>query len=285
VYDAFAEGLVMRIGMRFLGLISTVACVAACSAEGMMAETDGETDTDTDTDALSDSLTSASMTTSPSTTAGSTMSGTTSPTTTMTVTTDEPTTGTTMEPPTTTMTGEETGCPPGTANCPCDVGSECEGDLLCVEGTCVEEPPCDEPDEEPNDSFEEAIEIGAIECSMEYDTVEGALAGTDADFYSFSQEGICFDPGPQALVEAEEDVRVCVYMQCEGEDQGSVNCGQQEDDTYDDLSGCCGTNEAHLDNPGCPGIPLPRVPTGYFIRVISADESACITYTLSYRIE
>ena len=277
----------MRIGMRFLGLISTVACVAACSAEGMMADTDGDTDTDTDTDAVSDSLTGATVTSSPTTTAGSTMSGTSSPTTTMTATTDEPTTSSTTEPPTTTMAEEETGCAPGTADCPCDVGSECEGDLFCVEGTCVEEVPCDEPDEEPNDAFEEAIELGAIECSMEYDTVEGALAGTDADFYSLAEApgGFCFDSAPQAVVEADEDVRVCVYMQCDGEDQGSVNCMDQEDDTYEELNGCCATNEAELFNPSCPGFPVPTEPAGYFVRVISADESACIAYTLSYRIE
>jgi hypothetical protein len=279
VYDARVEGLAMRIAVRLLGLWAC-SVAAACSAVGTMGETDGDTDTDTDTDSVGSTVTLSTMSTQTTTDGAPTMTG--GSTMTSPVTTDEPTTGTTMDPGTT----EDTGCTPGAEGCPCDVGSTCEGDLQCVDGTCVGRAACDQPDEEPNDSFEEAIDLGSIMCSMEYEMVEGALDGTDADFYAlaYADGGFCvFEPNPEALVTADQDVRVCVYIDC-GEDGTNVTCGDQEADTFDDLDGCCDTNEANVGG-GCEGVVFPPEPSGYFIRVISAEEDACIPYELSYRFQ
>jgi hypothetical protein len=194
---------------------------------------------------------------------------------------------TTVDPSETTMVEETTGCPPGTEGCPCDVGSTCEGELVCADGTCEAQGACDQPDAEPNDSLEEAIDLGEVVCSMEYATTEGALDGLDADFYRMvrGEGGFCLDPNAQALVMADQDVRVCVYMEC-GDETGDVFCGgEQEDDTFDGLNGCCATNEAQVLGGSCPGFPIPPEPSAFFIRVSSADEMACIPYELSYRFD
>jgi hypothetical protein len=184
-------------------------------------------------------------------------------------------------------TDEDTGCAPGTEGCPCDIGSTCEGELQCVDGTCVAELPCEEPETEPNNSYDEAIDLGAVPCDPDFMSTEGALNGTDADFYTLS-EGPggaigCFDPDPQVDVEADQDVRVCVYIACD-DGTNDVGCGgEQEDDTYEDLNGCCNTNAARLFNAGCPGFPVAPDPV-FYVRVISAEE-VCIPYVLNYRME
>ncbi len=275
----------MRLGIRFLGLVSSVAWLAACSADGTMADTDGDTDTDTDTDPVTTmGVTLSSTTASPTTTAGNTMSGSGPQTTTITSTTDNTGSSTTDASSGTTMVEEETGCTPGTEGCPCDVGSTCEGELVCVDGTCEAPAACDQLDEEPNDGFDEAIDLGAVMCSMEYATADGTLDGLDADFYTLTEGqggGFCLDPDPQVTVMADQDVRVCIYMACDDGTNELFCGGSQEADTFDELNGCCATNGARLFSAGC-GFVFPPDPV-FYIRVSSADEEACIPYEMSYR--
>ena len=191
-------------------------------------------------------------------------------------------------------TSEDTGdCPPGTEDCPCDVGSTCEGDLICVDGVCVAGIPCDEPDEEPNDTIAEAVDLGAIACSQEFDSSDGALAGLDMDVYGFveGESAVlpCFGPDPRLRVDTDEDedIRVCVYLDC-GDDVGTVDCSgfgsdPQEEDTFEDLPGCCAANAVRFHGYDCPGFGGEA--PDFYARVISGDEKVCLPYTLNLRFE
>ena len=89
---------------------------------------------------------------------------------------------------------DEPPCPPGELDCPCDVGSTCEGDLMCEGGVCVAEPACEQPEGEPNDDEASAIDQGELSCGGEPIEIQGAFDGTDMDWYTMVPMGggICF---------------------------------------------------------------------------------------------
>ena len=270
--------------MKFDLLILCVG-LAGCAPVATSEDTDTDTDSDGDTDSAATMPVTTASTMTTASTSASTSAGTMP-------TTDPPTTmdGTgTTDPP---GTSEESGdCPPGTADCPCDIGSTCDGDLICIDGVCVDGIPCEEPDEEPNDTIAEAIELGEIACSADFTPTDGALAGLDMDVYGFLEgDGVvlpCFGPDPIVQVDAEEDVRVCVYLDC-GEEVGTVDCdafGSEplEEDTFEELPGCCADNETRLHGYDCPGFGGEA--PNFYARVISGDEEACLPYTLNLRFD
>lgn len=246
-----------------------------------MADTDG-TETSSGSSGSEGSMTTTMGT---SVTASTSMSTTTNQTTSPTVTTDM----TTMDPDTTdgsmtatdaTTTGE---CPPGDLGCPCDIGSTCSGELLCIDGTCVDELPCDEPEGEPNDDEASAAELDEATCNQMAMTVDGGLSGAESDWFTFHghQDITCgFGVDPQVSVASDGDLAICIFATCD-DGNTSLGCsgGAQESDSPDGVAGCCDQNEVGLNNFDC-GFMVGRDAT-VWVRITSVEE-ACIPYTLSW---
>lgn len=209
---------------------------------------------------------------------GTTSPGSTGPMPTTSATTTNADESSTGDPDTT--AGSTGDCPPGALGCPCDIGSTCDGELLCVEGTCVDMPACDEPEGEPNDDEASAVALQEAQCGAEAMVVSGGFDGAESDWYSYhANDGIaCFD-NPDVAVTSDTDVAVCVYVDCDN-GQTNVNCsgGSQDDVSPDGLDGCCDQNAVGLGDFGCGLSPASAT---IFVRLTSID-AACVPYELSF---
>jgi hypothetical protein len=201
-------------------------------------------------------------------------------TTTMTGTTVDPDSSTTDDPTDDTTDGETGECVPGELDCPCDIGSTCTGDLMCIDGVCVAEPACDEPEGEPNDDEASAVELPDVTCGQPAMMASGAFDGAETDWFMYhAQDAIaCFD-SPDVVVTSDVDVGVCVFVEC---DMGNtnVNCsgGSDEDTSPDGLEGCCDQNEVGLGDFGCQ---LNSANATIWVRIVSLD-AACVPYELAF---
>lgn len=208
---------------------------------------------------------------------GTTSPGSTGPmpTTSATTSADDSSTG---DPDTTAgSTGE---CPPGALGCPCDIGSTCDGELLCVEGTCVDTPACDEPEGEPNDDEASAVALDEVQCGAAAMMAAGAFDGAESDWFSYhANDGIACFENPDVAVTSDTDVAVCLYVDCDN-GQTNVNCsgGSQDDVSPDGLDGCCDQNAVSLGGFDC-GISAANATI--FVRLTSID-AACVPYELSF---
>lgn len=207
--------------------------------------------------------------------------GTTTMTSTTLTTSSDPDSSTTDDPTGDDPTGDTTteGCVPGTEGCPCDIGSSCEGDLLCEDGTCVAEPACDEPEGEPNDDEASAIELETANCGADALDGAGGFDGAETDwFVFFADDAVACFSSPTIEVEAEVDVAVCAFVSCAA-GSTSVTCqgGADESDSPDDLPGCCDQGALDFDfNCGLAGANAD-----IFVRLTSID-AACTPYTFTY---
>jgi hypothetical protein len=257
--------------MRRLVLALT-SCTACGSPSAEMLDTDGSSSGSSGSDSSGDSAASLTSTTAMTTSPGTTGSMTTTSVTTI----DED--SSTGDPDTTAgSTGE---CPPGAVNCPCDIGSTCDGELLCVEGTCVGMPACEEPEGEPNDDEASAVALDEAQCGAAAMMVGGGFDGAESDWFTYhANDGIaCFD-NPDVSVTSDTDVAVCLYVDCDN-GQTNVNCsgGSQDDMSPDGLDGCCDQNALSLGDFGC-GISAKNATI--FVRLTSID-AACLPYELSF---
>ncbi len=180
--------------------------------------------------------------------------------------------------------GDDTGCPPGELDCPCDLGSTCNGELMCVDGTCVAQPACAQPEGEPNDDEASAIDLGQLDCGAEPIVQAGALDGVDLDWYTtVPNDGVvCFSSPTAAAVAADAtDLTVCIYAQC-NMGNTSVGCGfgmgaGMPDTSPDGAEGCCNTGSVDLDSVTCQSFDQSYVA---WVRV-SAAQDQCVDYELT----
>ena len=248
--------------------------VVACGPEGSQST---DTDTETDTDGSDSSgMVMTEGGTMPATTAGPTTAGTTAMPTTAMPTTAVPTTETGPD------TGDTEDCPPGTEGCPCDIGSECNDDLVCVDGVCEAATPCEDTADEPNDDGDSATMLDAAACGGDAGMGSGVIADVDIDFYRFAEAplGICFGVEASARVDADEDLEVCVFLDC-GNMPGTVTCGDNQTGDLDGKPGCCATNEVRLESHDC-GISI--TPPNYIFSVGPGVAGQCTAYDYEYRI-
>ena len=246
-----------------------------------MADTDESSSGSSGTDGTDATTATTASTTVTTTTASTTM--TTDPSTTVTTaptTTPDPDTSTTNDPSDPTTDAETGECIPGELDCPCDIGSTCTDDLVCIDGTCVAEPACDEPEGEPNDDEASAVELPDVTCGADTMTTTGAFDGAESDWFQYhAQDGIACFENPDVVVTSDVDVGVCVFVDCDMGDT-SVNCsgGSDEDTSPDGLAGCCGQNEVGLGDFGCQ---FNQQNATIWVRIISLD-AACVPYELAF---
>lgn len=248
-----------------------------------MADTD-----DTETSSGSSGSEGGMTTVGTSVTAGTSMTTTMNPTTSATATTTATTDMTTMEPDTgdssmTATDGTTTGdCPPGDLGCPCDIGSTCSGELMCIDGTCVDELPCDEPEGEPNDDEASAVELDEATCGAMAMNADAGLAGAESDWFTYhALQGFACPIGvePHVSVQADSDLAVCVFAACDmGETNLGCNGGAQDSDSPDGVAGCCDQNDVSINNLDCG---FNNRDATVWVRVTSVDD-VCMPYTLEF---
>lgn len=241
----------------------------------MMAETDGSSGTGSSGSGDTSSATMTSTTLDPTMTSNATTEP--QPTSTLTTSmTGDPDTSSAGDTAEDTSTGE---CTPGTEGCPCDIGSACEGELLCEAGVCVAVPACAEPDVEPNDDEASAFELEGVNCGVDAQDGAGGFDGAESDWFVFSatDQIACFS-GPTIEVESEIDVAVCAFVSCNA-GSNTVMCGggSDEADSPDGLPGCCNQGSVDLDF----NCTLAAANADIFVRVTSID-AACSPYTFTY---
>ena len=254
-----------------------------CGPAGSSAEdTEGDTEatgTGSSTGGDTPSTMSATNPTAPTTMTAASMSGTGN---------DESTSGPPDPDSTGGVSGSDTasdvGCPPGELDCPCDLGSTCMGDLMCVDGTCVAQPACEQPEGEPNDDEASAVDLGALDCGAEPIVQAGALDGTDLDWYTTQPNPgvVCFNnPSATAVAADGSDLTVCIYAQC-NMGNTSVGCGFGQnagtpDTSPDGAEGCCNTGSATLESVTCQSFDQTY---DAWVRV-SAAQDQCLDYELT----
>lgn len=273
-------------GFWVWGLASIVLAGCPGNDTPEASDTEGETETGTGGDTgETTSGSSASMTSVSSTAAGSaSASGTSTSSTTSTSGVDTGGTGDTGTLDTTAGTG---GCPPGTEDCPCDIGSTCEGDLECLDGTCVGQQACNNPEGEPNDEEADAVELDTATCNEDPIVVDAALEGVEDDWFTFEGQPSmfnCFSGGTPAATATPDQgtLEVCMFIGCTGGDPGNVSfcpMNGQSADSPEGLHGCCGDGGASLGGESCGfqnGDPF------FLVRVHGGEENACTPYELAY---
>lgn len=152
---------------------------------------------------------------------------------------------------------EEPPCPPGAEGCPCDVGSMCDGDLVCEDGVCLPPPSCEPLDVDPHGDESSAIGLGELGCDDNLDLgVAATIEGPQVDWYRFAgnEQGFCGEE-PSASVSADEPLSVCVFIECQNGGDASRDCGGGSVDASspEGRVGCCGENSALITDYGCTG--------------------------------
>lgn len=180
--------------------------------------------------------------------------------------------------------GDSTGCPPGTQDCPC-VDDGCDVPLVCAEGVCAEAVACEQDLLEPNDNEESPTLLGEVDDD---DDDGGSIFGTldgpdDIDWYRYSgNDTLLGNVDPARFVKANGHLRLCKFAECEG------GVGVTEFD-------CPAETEAATSPAGRPGCCAPTgIPLGdanctggidddmqVFIRLDQAEQ-ACVDYELLY---
>lgn len=152
-------------------------------------------------------------------------------------------------------------------------GSSGGGDAVC------------EPDAfELNDTEGDVVDLPDIPMGMIGTTASAMLEGTGAvDWYQYG--GVASANPGQAKVSTPDatDLRVCVYLKCEGGSDPVMDCDGDEPVTSPslDFPGCCGIGQSfptHMCNGAMGGNATVRV------RVSDPlDRGECLPYTLDYR--
>lgn len=260
--------------MSAKGLLVVVAGLAlACGADdaGTGAGTEEVTGTGGSTEGATTSASTSTGTAADPTTIAGGSSGDTGPVADSGSETAEPTTE---------------GCPVGTEGCPCDDGRSCEAGLECsAEGVCEAAAACRALDPEPHGDEATATMLGNVGCDSVVDLgVIGTLDGPETDWYRyFANEGLVLcTERPEATVVAAIDVEVCAYIECLEGNASGVSCagGSSAATSPENRPGCCGQDQARIDDFECGGFLTPKNVNVWVS--IGTSEQACVDYELSY---
>ncbi len=143
-------------------------------------------------------------------------------------------------------------------------------------------PDCGDPSE-PNNSENVATPLMGMEpftdCDDTGGTVSGALDSSDEDWYTYTAEDVSLCSVDPTLSIATGNVEVCLFLVCiEGAEEITCPMGSTATDVGT-LSGCCSTSGFTVDL-NCNG-PISDDATN-FIRVKSASQDSCTTYSVGY---
>jgi hypothetical protein len=250
------------------GLAVGIASWAACASAG---DSPGASDTE-----LTASASATASTTS--TTDATSSSESTSSTTT---TSDDTETSTTS-------TGTDTSdCLPGEDGCPCrDDEPACDDELVCVLDECAQSYCADEADE-PNDTPEDAVDLGTHEDGAPPMNVVSQLDGPlDVDWFTYR----CTDTAipvldPMLVIDQTTEIRVCMFLDCVIGGNPLFDCPDgttAEMAPFGFLPGCCVTDGSTIDltDYNCPDSSDDSVDV--WVRVDMGDTMVCEPYSLTY---
>lgn len=146
-------------------------------------------------------------------------------------------------------------------------------------------PECDDPSE-PNDTENTSTALVSpmppfTDCDDTGGTVSGAVDSEDEDWYSYTavDDGFCVvDP---TVTVATGNVEVCLFLKCTDTDATEeITCpAGSTATTVGTIEGCCGTSGFEIDF-NCDGTGDETATN--FIRVKSAGQDSCETYSVGY---
>ncbi|MCA9649473.1 MAG: hypothetical protein KC501_06165 [Myxococcales bacterium] len=198
-------------------------------------------------------------------------------------------TTTTPPPDDGTSSGDEAGsssegCVPGTEGCRCAEGELCNGELVCVGGTCSPAQ-CDGDVFEPNDDEGSAFFLGMINDNDGNGGIVSASLHVPGDVDWFSYQGdddITGNVDPARALVSSTGVRLCKFLECDnGLGQTEFECpvGSQYAFSPEGRPGCCANGDVALPDLDCDGVIEDNAMV--YIR-IDEPEEACVTYSVSY---
>ncbi len=177
-------------------------------------------------------------------------------------------------------------CPVGTIDCPCDADGHCDEATLCVDGTCEAVENCGVDGYEPNDSEDQAVDLGELGDGDDPGSFAGELDhATDEDWFTYQGlDNVGLPPGvaPARTLMTDGGLRLCKFLQCTDDAaEAVVTCpeGSEATDSPGGRHGCCANGSIAMPDFDCTGTldDSARV----WIRVDQA-QAQCVEYTVSY---
>jgi hypothetical protein len=141
--------------------------------------------------------------------------------------------------------------------------------------------------EEPNDAYEDAVDLGDLGDTARAEELTSQLAGTeDVDWWTYHCSdtlGGEVDPGLQ--IDNANALRVCMYMDCDEGGNPLFSCpmGTVADEApFGFVPGCCVEDGTSFDlaQYNCPDSADDSVSVWVKIDMAGVDE--CIDYTIGY---
>ena len=176
------------------------------------------------------------------------------------------------------------GCERGTEGCGCADGV-CGGCLVCDEDdVCVPAPNCPQERSEPNDTPDQAFDLGEFnDFDPTFEVVDGRIpAGSgDEDWFSYRCDDNAVGQVDMAYeIDTNIPVRVCQFFACDLPDNPSVVCpAGSEAASMDGLPGCCSDLETlSVEEIVCN--PDSDETGEVFVRVDMPAQEMCVSYDL-----
>lgn len=147
---------------------------------------------------------------------------------------------------------------------------------------------CDDAGPEPNEVEADAIDLGGQSCSDQGESFSGQLAGdADVDWFQYHaiDQGCGFvgDPTASHQITASEDVRLCVFVDCDnGNPAFQCEGGASNNDSPEGLPGCCNVGGNVTFDLNCMG---GQESAQLFVRVDQAPADTCVDYEIAYEYD
>jgi hypothetical protein len=141
--------------------------------------------------------------------------------------------------------------------------------------------PCSDPGPEPNETFQGASYLGAIDdCDSSGMAFSGVLDGNDVDwFYYDGTDVFGCSVGPARTISADNQVRICKYPVCvQGTPDFTCPAGSSPD-VANGFDGCCAEGEMSFGF-GCTGTSSDDAQV--FLRIDKPSGFACVNYSVSF---
>lgn len=181
-------------------------------------------------------------------------------------------------------TGDSTGCPAGTQDCPCDGGS-CDDGLECIDGACAVSGVCEQDLLEPNNNEGTPTLLGEVDDDDDDGgSIFGVLEGPDdIDWYRYSgNDTLLGNVDPARFVKANGGLRLCKFAECEdGVEVTEFECPAETEAAVSPAGrpGCCAPMGIALGDANCTGGIDDDMQV--FLRIDQAEQ-ACVDYELIY---
>lgn len=143
---------------------------------------------------------------------------------------------------------------------------------------------CDDPGPEPNEVEDEATDQGQQGCMDRPTVFTGVLAGdADVDWHTyhglFGQDCGFGDPLAEHVLTATDDIRMCVYADCDDGDPEFDCMDATADTSPNGLPGCCNTGDVTFVLNCAMN---PNESAQIYVRLDEAPADSCVEYSVQH---